>query len=442
MSKIIPLKKLEQWLDGYLNFEKTPKKDIFWLDTMHFLCKKLDNPQNAYKCVHIAGSKGKGSVSVFFASILESSHYKTGLFTSPHVTDISERVGSASGTFSNDVYETAFTILRKAIESIDIKDFPGERPPTWFELINLFAFVCFQKADVEWGVFETGLGGRLDSTNVLLPEVCIITPIELEHTEYLGDTLEKIATEKAGIFKAGVPIFSSAQVPNVRKVLEQRAKNLGFPIRFLDDAKEQGDCNEVFAAIRSSTLRMAGKIQYENAELAALAIKSILPNISQKAIIEGICTAFLPCRLEKVLYCIQNKTILLILDAAHTPNSLNLCLQDFFEMHGKNNHLLFACAADKDVEGMAKIIQASSCDFSQITITIPGAVKQANFERTKKAFASLCKTSKLQGSAHCDESIKNAMNYAAKENKALLVVGSFYLASAVKNLLESEAQER
>lgn len=440
MSKITPLNELEQWLDRYLNFERSPKKNIFWLDTMYFLCAKLNNPQNTYPCVHIAGSKGKGSVSVFIASILEKAGYKTGLFTSPHISDVSERIGSASKVFSDDVYAGAFKELCALIDSIEVGELPGEREPTWFELITLFSFICFKKAHIDWGIFETGLGGRLDSTNVVLPNVCIITPIELEHTEYLGETIEKIATEKAGIFKPDIPIFSAAQVPIVRRVFEQIAQNVGAPLTFLDDVKKQAGFSEFFAEIRSIPLRMAGKIQYENAELAAIALQSIMPDLAHKTIIAGLSFAFLPCRFEKIVTGIQNKKIRLVLDGAHTLNSLHACLQTFFEQYGADNHLLFACAKDKNVEGMVQLIKNSDCNFSKISLTVPGFFTQSNFNGTKKAFTSVfdARYISIDGSENCTESIHTAMNYAAQEDRVLLVVGSFYLAAAVKNLLTNE----
>ena len=223
-TKKSSLEYFNEWLDSFLNFEKMPKKNIFWLETMKYLCERFNNPQNSYKTYHIAGSKGKGSVSSYIANILSSAGYKTGLYTSPHILNFSERIGSNAGPFSEEVYEKTVKELVHLVDSIIPENLPNEREATWFELVTLFAFLTFKNADCSHCVFETGMGGRLDATNVISPEVTIITPIELEHTEFLGDTLEKIAKEKAGIIKENIPVVSFYQKPEVKTILENIAK--------------------------------------------------------------------------------------------------------------------------------------------------------------------------------------------------------------------------
>ena len=244
------LDRLQQWLDSYLNFERLPQKDIFWLDTMEFLCRKLGNPQDTFPSVHVAGSKGKGSTSVMIASILEAAGYKSGLYTSPHILSLAERVATAKGPLPEQIYQAATTRLMEAVSSIPARDLPGQRPITWFELVTTFAFLCFREAQVDWAVFETGLGGRLDATNVIRPKISVITPIELEHTEYLGDTIEKIAEEKAGIIKVDVPVIIGPQKAAARAVLEKKARCLQCPVLEVADAvsvsgKLTGDSMEV-----------------------------------------------------------------------------------------------------------------------------------------------------------------------------------------------------
>ena len=183
MMRQSAMQRFEQWLEQYRNFEKNPEKDFFRLDTMRYLCDRFENPQNAYKSIHVAGSKGKGSVSVFCASVLEEAGFKTGLYLSPHVADIRERISGPFSFLPETEYEKAVNAFIPAAEFF-IKEAGDEKTkPTWFELMTLFAFFCFRSCGMEWVVFETGLGGRLDATNVLLPQVCAITQIELEHTE-------------------------------------------------------------------------------------------------------------------------------------------------------------------------------------------------------------------------------------------------------------------
>ncbi|MFI3257520.1 MAG: Mur ligase family protein [Spirochaetales bacterium] len=330
-------------------------------------------------------------------------------------------------------YKDSFENLKDIIQALDIEKLPGKRKPTWFELITLYAFLCFRNENIDWGVFEVGLGGRLDSTNIIMPEFCIITPIELEHTEYLGNTLEKIAFEKSGIFKKNVPVFSAKQDDCVRKVLKQRANDIKTSIIFFDEIQTH---NDLFLHIKQEKLRLQGKIQYENAQLAAFAIKTTLPHIDSKSIIQGIKQAFLPCRLETMLTRIQNKTISLVLDGSHTPKSLSLCLEAFFEQYGSDNHLLFACASDKDVNAMARIIKTSDCNFSDITLTIPGNIPRANFEKTHSAFCAYDDRQSIHGSENYEDSIRGAIAKAGTKQKTLLCVGSFYLCAEVKKISE------
>ena len=213
----------ETWLNQFLNFEKTPEKNIFWLETMRFLCEKFGNPQNSYKKIHVAGSKGKGSVCAFISSILEESGLKTGLYTSPHILSFYERISSAHSLFENEIYKKAENEMLSNEDFFKREHLPERRAATWFELVTLFAFLTFRQAHCDVSVLETGLGGRLDATNVVLPEVSVIMPIELEHTEFLGDTIEKIAYEKAGIIKEGIPVVCAHQTRVARSVFEKVA---------------------------------------------------------------------------------------------------------------------------------------------------------------------------------------------------------------------------
>ena len=431
MSKIEALSQLENILSKYLNFEKTPKKDALWLKNMEILCDALDNPQNFYKSFHVAGSKGKGSVSSFIASILSESQFSTGIFTSPHVSDISERVRDPFAVFDDAVYENALANFCKIQDFIDNLEKNGGNKATWFELFTIYSFLCFKHAHVDWAVFEVGLGGRLDSTNVILPEACIITPIELEHTEFLGDTIEQVAFEKAGIIKKGIPVFSAKQCVAVRKVFEKRAKEVGATITFIDD---ENPFLQLFSQIDLVDLNLKGAIQKENAKLAALVVKSIIPTIADEVILAGLKKATIPCRFQ--IEKSATKNITLVLDGCHTPNSLSLCLQTFYEEFGPQNELLFACASDKDVMTMAKIINDSECNFSQINITEPGGVKSGNFAKTTQAFETYCNSNLVENKNYA-QAIECSIKNAEKNGKVLLCVGSFYLCAEVLKIIDS-----
>ena len=224
----------EEFAEEYLNFEKTPKKNIFWLDTMEFLCSRFGNPQNCIPSFHVAGSKGKGSVATMIASILEEGGYKTGLYSSPHIIDFIERIGTCKGPFEESIYEVSVRQLINRVNSISLHELPSERPVTWFELVTLLAMLSFKNAGCDYSVYEVGLGGRLDATNVINPLCCCINQIEKEHTEFLGDTVEKIAAEKAGIIKEGVPVLVAPQIESVREVFRQKAGEKKSRIIFVD----------------------------------------------------------------------------------------------------------------------------------------------------------------------------------------------------------------
>lgn len=460
MSNIESVSRLESWLGTYLNFEKLPQKNIFWLDTIQFLCSRFENPQNCAPAVHIAGSKGKGSVSEMISSILEEYGLYTGLYTSPHIIDFTERIGTAHAVFPTAVYDDSVRELMDGIKAIPVSDYPGERPLTWFELVTLFAFLCFRRAHIAYGVYEVGLGGRLDATNVLLPRICAITPIELEHTQFLGSTVEKIAGEKAGIIKKEVPVIIASQKESVRKVFRSKAEQEHAPVFFVDELLKKStfsysvkkDCvknhthsselynsigmhihleSDLFNRPVETILQMPGEFQVQNAALASFAVKKLLPDIDETVIENGLAKAVLPGRFETVHPRHTGWTSCVILDGAHTVNSirftvdtLNACIP------AAKVHLLFACAADKDVEDIAVLLKDR---FSKVTLTRPGSIKQSDTQRMKKAF-----TAAGIGFTYTGEyvqAVQNSLEAAGQENAVLLVTGSFYLVSEVKKVL-------
>ena len=519
MKKLASIQKLENWIDSYLNFEKTPKKNIFWLDTMRFFCEKFGHPENFAPCFHVAGSKGKGSVSVFIASILDAGGYKTGLYTSPHILDFIERVSSVHGAFESEAYDRAVLEIMEGVQKIHAEKLPGERPITWFELVTLFAFLAFRQAKVDYSVYEVGLGGRLDSTNVISPICSVITPIELEHTEFLGDTLEKIAAEKGGIIKENTLVVIARQQPNVRKVFEKIAEEKHAAAYFFEDWVKNFKSNLKFTSscIKNNTtkindsaffytccdnfdkkrtvvqeisfdsplffrpihaeLSLLGDFQAENAALASLAVKVAIPEISEEAIEKGLSAARLSGRFEilenpldsqKKLAekisgangseaagsaegdCSERKSFI-ILDGAHTVNSVRFTMETLNKIFGKNeNHsekwdasesvlhegipskrmLLFACAADKDAKDIAPLFRNS---FDEIFLTKPGDVKQSDLRTLARSFDEAGLTYDLDENYKAQ--IQKALKKAGDEKAVLLVTGSFYLIAEVKKIL-------
>lgn len=431
----------EEFAEDYLNFEKTPKKNIFWLDTMEFLCNRFGNPELACPSFHVAGSKGKGSVSMMIVIILNEAGYRTGLYSSPHILDFIERIGTCNGPFQEEVYEKSVKELIDFVSSVKTEDLPGERPITWFELVTLLGILSFANAKCDYSVYEVGLGGRLDATNVLKPAVCCINQIELEHTEFLGNTVEKIAAEKGGIIKENTPVFVAEQTESVKEVFRKIAKDRSAPIYFVDEISKISEIvyknrrmhckieSDFFKRPLQIALRMPGDFQARNAALAALAVKQVLPEIDEVTIEKGLEKAALPGRFE-----IDGN---IIFDGAHTVKSIGYTmdtLEKIFEGEGPANlHLLFGCAADKEVEKMAECFKGR---FSMVTVTKPGSVKESDLERMKKAF-DMAGIEYFSCGDHL-KAIPYALEKAREENARLLVTGSFYLVSEVKKYLLSQ----
>lgn len=442
----------EEWLDSYLNFERTPKKGIFWLDTIKFLCERFDNPQDSFNSVHIAGSKGKGSVSTMLSSIIKEYKGACGLYTSPHILNLAERITNSHFFLDEKVYEESLKELVYKTESIIPDNLPNEREFTWFELVTVFAFLCFRRAKMDWTVFETGLGGRLDSTNILKPKLSVIMPIELEHTEFLGDTIEKIAFEKAGIIKSGVPVCISKQYDVAFEVIKKQAEKVGADIFCIEDyvsnlnyelpkinkknnkktMKVDIRFNNFFKRPIHAELNLVGKVQAENASIACLCAKLLFPEITEETIESGLQKAFLPGRFEIIENPLNPKTKV-IFDGAHTVNSIKGTIDSFktiFEDTEKAN-LLFSAAADKDISHIATDL--INCNlFSEIYLTKPGSVKQCDLSTIEKAFYG---KSNYQIDEDFSKIINKALSDSSKIQKNLLITGSFYLIAEAKKVV-------
>ena len=443
----------ESWLDRCLNFEKLPQKNMFWLDTIRFLCGKFNNPQNAVPAVHIAGSKGKGSVSAMISAVLTQAGYRTGLYTSPHIMSFFERISMPEGALPQAVYRDSARELMAGIDSIQDTELPGGRPLTWFELVTLYAFLCFKNARLDWAVYETGLGGRLDATNVLMPSICAVTPIELEHVQYLGDTEEKIAAEKAGIIKPHTPVYIAAQKPQVKAVFRAKAQEVQAPVYFVDELVSSVSysytaqpaespmhikiTSESFPRPLETDLRMPGSFQAYNAALAALIVRRLYPELDLRIIEKGLSHAFLEGRFEIQRNPAPYPQIpALVMDGAHTVNSVGFTMETFRALFkDQPAELLFACAADKDI---AHIAPLTALRFSRITLTRPGSAKQADLPKAVQAFRQA--GIEFEMIEDCTAAIEHALSQAAARGSVLLTAGSFYLVAEVKKFLQERSR--
>jgi dihydrofolate synthase / folylpolyglutamate synthase len=419
----------------YVNVERG-QKTVFKLDRMLELCSLLGNPQDAYRSIHVAGSKGKGSVSIMIARILEAGGRRVGLYTSPHILRWKERITLAGDEMPEEVLVSAAEEALSLLEGKSPADFPGDELPTYFELTTLIAFCAFRRIGCEDAVIETGLGGRLDSTNVVFPAASVITPIELEHTEWLGDTIPKIAAEKAGIIKAGRPCFISRQKPEAARIFVERSRELQSLLRetprlvsvselAIDPAGTRariafkGDSplkNRFPSGVEVHT-PMIGRIQSENMALALLAAGELDKGIGAVAAMQGLSKASLPARFEVV-----SLDPPIVLDGAHTPDSIRLSLESFNSLFCGPAILLFACAEDKKSDDMAAILAPR---FDRIILTRPGSFKKGDLPAVERGFTAA-------GAAYrAIEDYQAAITLAIKESqelaRPLLIAGSFYL---------------
>ena len=410
----------------------SPSQREHRLERMKILLERFDNPHLAYQTFHVAGTKGKGSTAAFLASVLKSAGYRTGLYTSPHVSDPSERISVSVPPANNEILAGLAGQIRDMVESLPSSSLPGAFPLTAFELVTLFAFLYFRATDCQVAVIETGIGGRLDATNVIHPSACLLTPVELEHTDVLGDSIVSIAKEKSGIIKTGIPVFSAKQVSEVKNIFRKASGLQQSSIRFLDeeierflvDSHSEGtDFALKFKGVveRKFTLKLLGGFQAENAALVYLMLKHTLPQLDEALIEEGFKKAFLPGRMELI-----HTPPPIVLDGAHTPSAVGKLLASFRNIFSGQGILIFGCVSGKRIEEMANILAP---DFKKIIISTPGYFKESHPEEVFTIFEKLNPNTFLEREP--SEALQKALT-ASHESCPILVTGSFYMISEIR----------
>ncbi|HDQ14087.1 MAG TPA: bifunctional folylpolyglutamate synthase/dihydrofolate synthase [Sediminispirochaeta sp.] len=455
---------LFDYLGSFVNFERRQKQRIreFRLDRMRSLLDFFENPEASLPCIHIAGSKGKGSTGAFLAQGLQALGIKTGLYSSPHVSDYRERITQAGAFFPDQFYISEGNRLIKALPDFARTQEPDEAEPTAFELLTLLAFMIFRAAGCGAAVIETGIGGRLDATNVIQPLLSVITPIELEHSDVLGRDIAQIASEKAGIIKEKKTVFVAPQrYPEALEVFRRRAGENSSRIYYLPEVIEtfsshngtdgssfeitwkEGWIGENEGADSAATppeargkLRMMGVFQSQNAALALSVIKyvierQLLPSgpaaeIEKKwpLIVAALSETRLPGRLELV-----RKKPPIVLDGAHTPVSVSQALETFKAVFGTDGICIFGAVEGKDIRGMAGLIGET---FDQIIISTPGHFKPNAPEQVQNVFGELEISTHLL--VEPSKALQRAFELSA-DTRPILVIGSFYMAAEIRNLI-------
>jgi dihydrofolate synthase/folylpolyglutamate synthase len=440
-----------KWLYGHVDNERLRlvKYDnkSFSLDRMRQLLKLLGNPQEGLKCVHVAGTKGKGSTCAMVASMLQGCGYTVGSFSSPHLIDLRERI-----VINGDMiaYNECADIFR---EIAKVEDKLKGGPPTFFEIMTAAALKYFADQAVDIAVLETGLGGRLDCTNVVDPLVTAITAISLDHTHLLGDSIGEIAKEKAGIFKPGIPALTLKQEDEATEALAQAAADAGtilettgseidFSYRF-EANKELGPHCRVCVNTETSKFEhlpvpLKGEHQAHNCALALAVLDKLKAHgfhFEEQALIRGLAATVLPGRMEFV----HEKPRVLI-DGAHNAASIGALIKSL-GAHVQYDSLVmvFGCGQDKDVQGM---LQQVALGADKIIFTeAKGNPRAVEVGDLLKQFAEV--SGKMAQTAdNLPDALKLASHAVSRED-LIVVCGSFYLAGeARKFFLDASGKSR
>jgi len=415
------------WMESFTNLEKRrfyPARE-YRLDRMEVLLKLAGNPQNDLQIYHIAGSKGKGSTAAFLSSCLHEAGFRTGVFTSPHLYDYRERISLACGFFPEAAYVEAGNVLAGLLKSANLPD--GEA--TTFELLTTMAFMIFKNQGCSRVVLETGLGGRLDATNTVRPKAVLLTTIEKEHTEILGDTLQAIATEKAGIMKKGIPAYWLPGADEVMEVFQNKCRELPCPGLSFNDMnfKMTKDFTGFFLDCKFWKMEKSQEIQYMNAALVVKVLED-RENIKKEIIEEGLKKTRLKGRFEKI-----NTHPVIILDGAHTPESLKYSLKAWLRQYGEDQVLIFGCVDGKDEKTLTEILAGH---FSHVIITRPGTFKVSQPRQIYDTFLKSDRKAVIKLKTEPKEALEAALR-AADSEKQILVCGSFYTIAAIGALLRA-----
>ena len=398
------------------------------LATIRKILAGLGNPQNSYNCIHVAGTNGKGSVASSLASILHQAGYKTGLYTSPHLVRFNERIQVNNRPITNKNVMASYHIIKKAHH--------GGREPTFFEFATVMAFHEFASQNVDWAVIETGMGGRLDATNIIRPKVSIITNISLEHRDYLGDTLEQISGEKAGIIKYRTPVITGIRQPKALAVVKKKAAEKSAPLYcFGRDFKVRRNAGGTFAyhgieaTMRQLQTGLSGRHQVDNAALVLATCEMLNKKgakISMNQTKAGLLKNRWPGRLEVVATKPR-----IILDGAHNfiaARNLGRFLSRNYE--DRKITMIIGILDDKPYNAMLKCLLPTAHRVILTQAKINRAMEPQRLEPIAKKIIPNVKI--LTG-------VKQALDHAIKttpKKDIICVAGSLYVVGEAKEALE------
>jgi dihydrofolate synthase / folylpolyglutamate synthase len=427
-----------KYLDSFINFEKSDGynyKTSFKLERMKRFAALLGDPQESVRSIHIAGSKGKGSTASYIHSILGAAGFKTGLYTSPHLVSFRERIRIGCELISEEDLSRILAKIKGTIGS-RMKD----EMPTFFEIYTAIAYLYFKEKRIDFAVYEVGLGGRLDATNLVEPLVSAITPLSYEHTDKLGDTLEEIAAEKCGIIKRGSVCVSAPQEEKALKVIEDTCRSkeirlilIGRDIKFKELASDENSnrfsVSGWFGEYKDLKTSLIGSHQIVNAATAIGVIEALKARdvaVPEEAIRFGIRDARWPGRLEVI-----NRKPFVLLDGAHNRASAKIlvnAIKNVFKY--KKLILVFGVSKDKDVKGMLEEL-LPICDSIVLTRSkvLNRALEPANIKEEILSIRDSAKEIILEPDT--GEALSASLSMASPED-LILVTGSLFIVGEVK----------
>jgi dihydrofolate synthase/folylpolyglutamate synthase len=419
---------LYSFVDYSLKHASELAKADFNLDRMFALMDSLGNPQNQYPIIHVAGTKGKGSVSALCASALRAAGYTVGLYTSPHLEDYVERIQVNGAPISHEQLVELVEAIKPHVAKIE--------KLTTFEITTALAFMAFAKYGVNAAVFEVGLGGRLDATNIVMPKVSVITSLSYDHTAILGNTLTLIAGEKAGIIKQGVPVVSSPQKDEALAVVERVAKlknaeltlvGRDVKFKFIESSLDGQTFNvEPFDKLRAGSLTLnvplLGSHQVENAATAYTALKASGIPISDEQIQKGFSQVKWSARFEVV-----RRDPPVIFDSAHNQDSfakLNETLETYFP--DRKVYLIFGASEDKNIPGMFAELKSR---IKKIIVTRADHPRALEVERIQQLADQAGAES--EAVTPVKSALARALELSSKDGSIVLSAGSMFVTAEV-----------
>ncbi len=445
-----------EYIFGYVNYEKKARYPYdavtFDLSRMEQVLERLGRPHDQFRCVHIAGTKGKGSTSAMVESVLRTAGYKTGLYTSPHLHTFRERIRVGGALMTKADLVALLDRCKPAIEAVpDI---------TAFEVMTALAFQYFAEQKVDWAVLEVGLGGRLDATNVVHPAVCAITSLSYDHVELLGHTLSLIAFEKAGIIKPGVPVVSAPQEPEAMAVIQRvcadtgaRLVTVGEAWRWEKDGADLAgqtltirdrDNRQIYADLR---IPLLGRHQLDNTT-TAVAILEELRNqgvvISEKVLRRGLANARWPGRFE-----LLNRHPMLVVDSAHNENSaqkLRAALAEWFPRPPRRQlALIFGASSDKDIDGMLETFLRPEATTGylaadKVIVTTSGHPRSADAAQLADLVRSINPNCPISVQPDLRGALREAMAWADPDD-LICVTGSIFVVAQARRIWAGQHPE-